>query len=313
MEKGKNKVVIIGAGYVGTTTAFTLMHSSLISEMVLIDINEEKVKGEVMDLNHGLSFVKPMEISVGDYSQCRGANIIIMTAGPSMEPGETRLSLAKKNSEIMRSVMGNVMKYTNDAVILIATNPVDVLTYAAAKESGYDRNKIIGSGTVLDSSRFRYLLSEHFNIDARNIHGYIIGEHGDSEVAAWSLTNVAGVNMDHHASAVDKDFTDEDKKKIFENVKDAGYQIIEKKGVSNYAVALAIKRITEAILRDENAVLTVSSMIEGLYEIQDVALSLPSIINRSGIKRVLQLPLDEEELIKLHKSAEKLKETIKLI
>lgn len=313
MGKRGNKIVVIGTGFVGSTTAFTLMHSSLISEMVLIDINTEKAEGEAMDLNHGLSFVKPMDIRVGDYSDCKDADIIIMTAGPSMEPGQTRLDLANKNSVIMKSIMENIVKYTRDAIILVATNPVDLLTYIGAKSVGYEESKIIGSGTVLDSSRFRYLLSQHFNVDARNVHGYIIGEHGDSEVAAWSLANIAGVKLDQYCPICSNAFGSDDKARIFENVRDAGYHILERKDATYYGVALTIRRITEAILRNENAILTVSSVIKGQYGITDIALSLPSIVNRQGIHRVLELPLEEDEINRLNASANKLKDILKEI
>lgn len=311
MGNSSNKVVIIGTGFVGSTTAFTLMHSSLITEMVLIDINHKKAEGEVMDLNHGLSFVKPMDIRVGNYSDCKDADIIIMTAGPSVESGQTRLDLANKNSVIMKTVMQDIMKQTRDAIILIATNPVDILTYIAAKSVGYEASKIIGSGTVLDSSRFRYLLSEHFNIDARNIHGYIIGEHGDSEVAAWSLTNIAGMKLDQYCPMCSDVLTDDDKTKIFENVRDAAYHILERKGATYYGVALTIRRIVEAILRNENAILTVSSVLNEQYELTDIALSLPTIVNRSGIHKVMEVPLKDDEINLLHASASQLKEIIK--
>ncbi len=311
MGNSSNKVVVIGTGFVGSTTAFTLMHSSLITEMVLIDINHNKAEGEVMDLNHGLSFVKPMDIRVGNYSDCKDADIIIMTAGPSIEPGQTRLDLANKNSVIMKTIMENISNQTKDAIILIATNPVDILTYIAAKSAGYEASKVIGSGTVLDSSRFRYLLSEHFNIDARNVHGYIIGEHGDSEVAAWSLTNIAGMKLDQYCPICSNAFIMDDKTRIFENVRDAGYHILERKGATYYGVALTIRRIVEAILRNENAILTVSSVINGQYEITDIALSLPTIVNRSGIHKVLEVPLEESEVSLLHASADKLKKILK--
>lgn len=310
MGKRGNKVVVIGAGFVGSTVAFTLMHSSLISEMVLIDINTKKVEGEVMDLNHGLPFVKPMVIKAGEYKDCRDADVIIMTAGPSMGPGETRLTLAHKNCKIMQSVMESISKYTKDAIVLVATNPVDILTYVAANAVDYNQNKIFGSGTVLDSARFRYLISKHFDVDARNVHGYVIGEHGDSEVIPWSLANIAGIRIDYFCPMCSREFTCYDKEQIYESVRDAGYHVLERKNATYYGVALTIRRIVEAILRDENAILTVSSIMNGKYGIKDIALSLPTIVNRSGIKRVLELPLEDKEIELLIKSADKLKETL---
>jgi len=305
-----NKIVIIGAGYVGATTAFTLMHSGLISELVLIDIDQKKAEGEVMDLNHSLSFLKPMSIRVGDYSETADADIIIMTAGPSIPPGGTRLDLAKNNSKIMTSVMKEIVKYTRDAIILVASNPVDILTQVAVQAVGYDPQKVIGSGTVLDSSRFRYLLSEHCGIDARNIHGYILGEHGDSEVAAWSLTNIAGTRIDEYCGGSCNDCAKIDKEAIFIKVRDAGYDIIERKPATYYGVAMAIRRIVEAILRNENSILTVSSVQTGAYGISDIALSVPTLVNSKGISKVLELPLDDNEHKLLLKSADTLKEIL---
>lgn len=306
MNKQTNKVIIIGTGFVGSTTAFTLMHSSLISEMVLIDINREKSEGEAMDLNHGVSFVKPMDIRIGDYSDCKDADIIIITAGPSIQPGETILDLANKNTNIIENTMNEIIKYTKDALIIIATNPVDVLTYVAVKSVNYDKNKVIGTGTVLDSSRFRYLLSNKFNIDTRNVHGYIIGEHGDSEVAVWSLTNVAGSRIDKDCPLC-IDSCNINTKKIFEQVRDAGYEILKRKGVTQYGISLATRRIVEAILRNENSVLTVSSVLNGEYNLSNVALSIPTIVNRNGVGKKLDLKLEDEEMSNLRKSSDKLR------
>lgn len=313
LNKKGNKVVIIGTGFVGSTTAFALMQSGLISDMILIDVNKEKALGEVMDLNHGLSFTKPLTIEVGDYSQCENADVIIIAAGPSMLPGESRLTLAEKNCAITRNIMKEVAKYTEEAVIIIATNPVDILTYVGAKAVGYDEKKIIGSGTVLDSARFRFLLSRYFNIDTRNVHGYIIGEHGDTEVAAWSLTNIVGMDLREYCPLCDEEFCDEKKSDIFRSVRDSGYEILGKKGATYYGVAMAVKRITEAVLRDENTILTVSSVMNGQYGIDEVAFSLPTIINRDGIRQVLELPIDEREKELLLESADKLKEILKRI
>lgn len=312
MIKKGNKVVIIGAGFVGSTIGFTLMHSSLVSEMTFIDINEEKALGEVMDLNHGVSFLKHIDIKVGDYSDCKDADLIIISGGPSIKPGETRLDLARKNSIIIQDMMKNITKYTTDAVILIVSNPVDILTYVAAKSCGYDPKKIIGSGTVLDSSRFRYILSELCNVDPRNIHGYIIGEHGDSELAAWSLTNIGGATFENVCPVcVNKNSCELDKDKILSEVRDAGYEVLKRKGATYYGVAIATRRIAEAILRNENAILTVSSVLNGEYSIEGVALSVPTIVNRNGIHKITELPLSKEELYSLKESATKLKDIIK--
>ena len=306
-----NKVVIIGAGYVGATTAFTLMGSGLISEMVLIDLDVKKAEGEVMDLNHGLAFSKPMTIKVGTYADCSDADIIIMTAGPSIPPGGTRLDLAKQNSNIMKSVMASIVEYTRDALIVVASNPVDILTQVGVESVGYDPKKVIGSGTVLDSARFRYLLSQQCRVDARNVHGYILGEHGDSEVAAWSLTNIAGTRLDKYCTATDNNMcTAIDREAILKDVREAGYHILDRKDATYYGVSMAIKRIVEAILRNENSILTVSSLQTGAYGINNIALSVPTIVNSQGVSKILELEIDDEELNLLHKSADALKDIL---
>lgn len=309
-----NKVVIIGAGYVGATTAYTLMQSGLVSEIALIDIDLEKAEGEVMDLNHGLAFSKPMTIKVGTYEDCIDADLIIMTAGPSIQPGGTRLDLAKQNAQIMSSIMKEIVKYTREATILVATNPVDILTQVAVESVDYDPRKVVGSGTVLDSARFRYMLSQHCKVDARNVHGYILGEHGDSEVAAWSLTNIAGTPLDDYCSNCNQSTCNKlDKEDILGRVRDAGYHIIDKKVATYYGVSMAIKRIAEAILRNEHSILTVSSLLKGEYGIDNIAMSVPTIVSSEGIHKIVELNLTVEESQLLKKSGQKLKEILQYI
>lgn len=305
-----NKVVVIGTGFVGSATAFTLVHSGLLSELVLIDINKAKAEGEVMDLNHSMYFLKPVDIKVGDYSDCKDADIIIITAGPSIAPGETRLDLAHKNAKIMKSMMEEIIKYTRDAIILVATNPVDIMTYVACKSVNYDQHKVIGSGTVLDTSRFRYLISEKCHVDVRSIHSYIIGEHGDSEVAAWSLTNIAGTRIDKYCPSAKDHPVEINRDEILNSVRKSAYEIIKRKGSTSYGIALALRRITEAILRDEDSILTVSSILNGEYGLNNLAISIPTIVNRKGIEKVLNLPLEDEEIHALTESAKTLKNTI---
>lgn len=306
-SKTSNKVVIIGAGYVGATTAYTMMQSGLVSEIALIDIDQKKAEGEVMDLNHGLAFSKPMTIKVGTYNDCADADIIIMTAGPSIQPGGTRLDLAKQNTTIMKSIMNEIVKHTREAIILVATNPVDILTQIAVESVDYDPKKVIGSGTVLDSARFRYILSQHCNIDARNIHGYILGEHGDSEVPAWSLTNIAGAPLDEYCTNCANDICKGlDKDSILAQVRDAGYHIIDRKVATYYGVSMAIKRITEAILRNEHSILTVSSLQNGAYGINGVAMSVPTIVSSEGIHKIVELKLSDQEQNLLEASAKAL-------
>lgn len=305
-----NKITIIGAGFVGSTTAYALMLQGLASEIVIVDINKERSLGEAMDLSHGAAFVKPVNIISGDYEDTKDSDIVIITAGIWPKPGESRLDIVNKNVAIFKSIVPEIVKYSPNSILLVVSNPVDVLTHITYKLSGFPANRVIGSGTVLDTSRFKYMLSEHFNIDARNIHTYIIGEHGDSEIAAWSLTNIAGISADSYCDTVcrkcDKNF----KYTIPEKVKDAAYEVINRKGYTNYAVALAVTRIVEVILRDENTILTVSSLFQGEYGIKDTYLAIPTIVNRNGSNKIIEVPLAEEELEKLQASAELLKSVI---
>ncbi|ABZ85285.1 l-lactate dehydrogenase [Heliomicrobium modesticaldum Ice1] len=301
------RVSIIGTGNVGAATAFGLLSASTVSELVLVDINKKKAEGEAMDLNHGVSFVSPVEVVSGDYSDCKGSRIVIFTAGANQKPGETRLDLAEKNTAILKQAIPELMKHCPDAILLMVANPVDILTYGALKISGLPPRQVIGSGTVLDSSRLRYTLSRHFGVDVRNVHAYIAGEHGDTEVPLWSLANIAGADLEHI------DFFGKaplDRQALFEETKTAAYHIIERKGATYYAIALAVRRICEAILRDEHSVLTISSLIEGDYGIRDVCLSLPSLVCASGRERILDLPLSEQEETLLRHSAGELRKVL---
>jgi L-lactate dehydrogenase len=309
-ENTIKKITIIGTGFVGSTTAYTLMLSGLISELVLIDLNEKKAEGEVMDLNHGMPFVRPVKIYRGSYSDCAGSDIIIITAGANQKPGETRIDLVQKNTAVFKNILNEIVKYSTDSILLVVTNPVDILTYVTYKVSGFPKNKVIGSGTVLDTARFRYLLGDHVKIDTRNVHGYIIGEHGDTEVAAWSTANVAGIPVDEYCEKCHGCKEKISRLKTYDEVKNAAYRIIEGKGATYYAVALAVRRIVEAIIRDENSILTVSSFLEDRYGLSDVCLSLPTIVNRSGIDRILDIPFNDLENELLIKSGNSLKEII---
>jgi len=304
----KNKVVIIGAGFVGATSAYAIMNRGLASEIVLVDIDEKKAEGEMMDLNHGATFVKPVRISTGDYEDCRDASIVIIAAGANQEPGESRLDLAEKNTAIFKKIVPQIVDYTKDAILLVVTNPVDILTAVTRKISTLPANKVMGSGTVLDTSRFRYLLSLHCKINPKNIHAYVLGEHGDHEVVAWSLTSIAGVPFRDYCVLCgrghnSRDFMDE----ISGKVRNSAYEIIEKKGVTYYAVGLAVARIVESIFRDENTILTVSTVLEGQYGLKGLALSLPAIVGHGGAEKILDLKLSEEEEKELVESGEILK------
>ena len=307
------KITIIGAGMVGSTTAYTLMLSGLVSNIVLIDLNIGKAEGEVMDLNHGMPFVKPVKIRTGSYTDCSDSDIVIITAGANQKPGESRIDLVHKNTAVFKSILSEVSKYAGNCILLIVTNPVDILTYVTHKVSGFPKGRVIGSGTVLDTARFRYLLGDHTGIDPRNVHAYIIGEHGDTEVATWSLTNIAGIPMDDYCKKCQLCHGNIFRNEIYENVKNAAYKIIERKGATYYAVALAVRRIVESIVRDENSILTVSSLLEGQYGLSDVCLSLPSIINRNGIDKILEVPIDDNEKELLIRSGNSLKDIIKML
>ncbi|MCX7842427.1 MAG: L-lactate dehydrogenase [Clostridia bacterium] len=310
-NKTIKKITVVGAGFVGSTTAYTLMLSGLISEIVLIDLNVEKSEGEVMDLNHGMPFVRPVRIYNGDYSDSAGSDIIVITAGANQKPGETRIDLVHKNTEVFKSIVSQIVKYNTSCILLVVTNPVDILTYVTCKISGFDKSKVIGSGTVLDTARFRYLLGDHTGIDPRNVHAYIIGEHGDTEVATWSLTNIAGITMEDYCKQCNSCDGQISRHNIYQDVKNAAYEIIKRKGATYYAVALAVRRIVEAIVRDENSILTVSSLLEGQYGLSDVCLSVPTIVNSDGISKILNVPLSEDEQKSLEHSANCLKNIIK--
>lgn len=301
------KISIIGAGFVGSASAFALMNSGLASKIVIVDINKDKAEGEAMDLSHGAAFVKPVEIVSGDYKDTCNSDIVVITAGAAQKPGETRLDLVDRNYKILNSIVPQVVKYSPNSILLVVSNPVDILTHLTYKISGFPKERVIGSGTVLDTSRFKYLLSKHFRIDARNVHTYIMGEHGDSEIATWSLTNIAGMDVDEYCSKICNKCDGGTKYKIYDDVKNAAYDVIKKKGATYYAIALAVRRIVEAIIRDENSILTVSTLLNGEYGINDVYLGVPSIVGITGVKKVLEVPLSEDEINNLKNSAKALK------
>ena len=306
-----NKVTIIGAGFVGATTAYALMMGGTASEIVLVDINQKRLEGEVMDLNHGIAFVPPVRIRSGTYEDCADSNVVIITAGVGQKPGETRIDLLKRNIEVFYSITPKIVEYNKDCIILVVTNPVDILTYATLKISGLPPSQVIGSGTVLDSARFRFLLGQHCQVATQNIHAYIIGEHGDSEVPAWSITNIAGMPIEHYCFRCGRACSADEKTRNFEDVKNSAYKIIEGKGATYYAVGLSVRRIVEAIMRDENVVLSISSLMQGYYGVEDVCLSLPTLINAKGVVKVLELPLNEQEKQGFRRSAGILKGWLK--
>jgi L-lactate dehydrogenase len=298
-----HKVAVVGAGKVGSTFAYALLLSGLVGEMVLIDVDRERVEGEAMDLNHAVPLSNPVRIWAGDYADCARADVVVIAAGTAQRPGETRIDLVKRNAAIFNDVIPRITAHNQTGILLIATNPVDVLSYVAWKVSGFPSRRVIGSGTVLDTARLRYLLGERLGVDARNVHAYIIGEHGDSEVPVWSLASVAGMQLDDFCRREDCELGPEIRARIFEQTRDAAYEIIQRKGATYYAVAAGLLRIVESILRDQHTVLAVSSLVPGYYDIEDVYLSLPAVVDREGVERVLHLPLNEQETEALHESA----------
>ncbi len=305
------KAAIIGCGFVGASTAFSLMQKGLFSEMVLIDADHKRAEGEAMDISHGRPFAHTMKIYAGDYGDIGDCAMIIITAGANQKPGETRTDLVHRNVEIFKEIIPKITEQEFEGILLIVANPVDILTYAALRISGYPKERVIGSGTVLDSARFRYLLGEHLRVDSRSVHAMIIGEHGDSELAVWSGANVSGIDVNDFCEI--RGFYDhqEAMEQIYRRVRDSAYRIIERKGATYYGVAMAIGRIAESIIRDEHAVLPVSSLMEGEYGLTDMCISVPTIVAENGAEKVLEIPLNEKEQRELAESAAEIKDILR--
>ena len=302
------KAVVVGCGFVGSATAFALMQSHLFSELVLLDVNFDKADGEAKDIAHGIPFAVAMKVYAGTYDDVADAAVVIVTAGANQKPNETRLDLVHKNVDIFKSIIPEIAKRNFQGILLIVSNPVDILTYAALKLSGLPENRVIGSGTVLDTARLKYQLGQHLSVDSRSVHAFIIGEHGDSEIAVWSSSNVSGIPLndfcemrghyDHVASM----------KKIAEQVKTSAYEIIAKKHATYYGIAMSVKRICEVIVRNEKSILPVSTMMHGEYGIEGIALSMPAIVGLDGVETHVPVVLDEQEREQLQRSAETLKQ-----
>ncbi len=301
------KIAIIGCGFVGSASAFALMQSKMFSEIVLIDADKDKAEGEAMDISHGIPFVGNMKIYSGDYDDIVDASIIVITAGAGQKPGETRLDLVHKNVGIFKSIIPEIAKRNCRGILLVVANPVDILTYTALKLSGFEENRVIGSGTVLDTARLKYQLGEHLSVDSQSVHAYIIGEHGDSEIAVWSSANVSGIALDDFCEMRGHYNHDKSQENIAEKVKNSAYEIISKKRATYYGVAMAVKRICEAIIRDEKSILPISSMMHGEFGIDDVVLSMPSIVGANGIETKVPISLSDEEKVNLKKSADTLR------
>lgn len=300
------KAAMIGCGFVGSASAFALMQSGLFSELVLIDANRDKAEGEAMDIAHGLPFAGQMKIYAGDYDDIVDAAVIIVTAGAAQKPGETRLDLVNKNVNIFKSIIPEIAKRNYKGILLIVANPVDILTYTAVKLSGLPENRVIGSGTVLDTARLKYALGEHLEVDSRSVHSFIIGEHGDSEIVAWSSTNVSGIPVNDFCELRGHFNHEEAMHRIADDVKNSAYDIIEKKGATYYGIAMSVKRICECIMRDEKSILPISSMMHGEYGISDICLSMPTVVGREGVETRVPIQLNEQEESALSASAEQL-------
>lgn len=307
----QRKVAIIGTGAVGSTFAYALAQSGLAEEIVLIDRNRDLVRGQVLDLEHGQPFFPSVSIREGGASDYADARLIVITAGSAQQPGETRLQLLKKNAGVVQSIVGDVVDQNTDAVLLIVSNPVDVMTHVAIRHAGAPQGRIFGSGTVLDSSRLRYFIGEHCGVDTHNVHAYMLGEHGDSEFAAWSMTHIGGMQIGAFCPICGKcaDWRAE-LAAIEQNVRNSAYHIIDYKGTTCFAVGLALVRIAGAVLRGEKSVLTVSTMIEGEFGLQDVCLSVPCIVSDNGVEKIIQSRLPDDEIAALKKSASVLAEAI---
>ena len=304
------KAAIIGCGFVGSASAFSLMQSGLFSELVLIDANREKAEGEALDIAHGIPFARQTKIYAGDYDDIMDSAVIIVTAGANQKPEETRLDLVHKNVNIFKSIIPEIAKRDYQGILLIVANPVDILTYTALKLSGMPENRVIGSGTVLDTARLKYRLGEHLSVDSRSVHAFIVGEHGDSEIAVFSSANVSGIPLNRFCEMRGHFEHEAATRRIAEEVKNSAYEIIAKKHATYYGIAMSVKRICEAIVRDEKSILPVSSMMHGEYGISDVALSMPAIVGKDGVETRVPISISEEEEAKLKESADTLKKVI---
>lgn len=303
-----NTCAIIGCGDVGASIGYTIIHGGLFSKLILIDLNHDKAVGEAMDMSHAVPFAKPVQVVAGSYKDLADCSVIVITAGANQKPDETRIDLVSRNTKIMESIIDQITAYNTDAILLVVSNPVDIMTYVALKRSNFPKERVIGSGTVLDTARLKYLLAQKLTIDSRNVHAFVIGEHGDSELPVFSSANISGIDFVDFWRSHDK--TAQDMEDIFDDVRNSAYDIIKRKGSTYYGIAAAVERILQAIMRDENSVLTVSSLVEGSYQLQDLCIGLPSIVGRTGVKHIIEVPLNDYEAQQLHTSATTVKDVI---
>lgn len=307
MKNNPKKAAIIGCGFVGAATAFTLMQSKLFSELVLLDANHDKAVGEAEDIGHGIPFAGEMDIYAGSYDDIADCSMIIITAGANQKPNETRLDLVQKNVAIYKDILSEITRRNYEGILLVVSNPVDILTYVAQKLSVLPEHRVIGSGTVLDTARLKYALSQQLDVDSRNIHSFIIGEHGDSEIVAWSSTNISGVPLDQFLEMRGHMHPDMDKKEIAEKVKNSAYDIIAKKDATYYGIAMSVRRICECMIRDEKSILPISTNMHGDFGVEDVCLSMPTILSAEGMETHIPIKLNETERENLKQSADTLK------
>ena len=304
------KVAVVGTGNVGASFAYALTLSGVAAEVVLVDANVAKAEGEAMDLIHSAPFAQTTKISAGDYDQCAGCAITVVTAGANQKPGEPRLDLARKNAGIFKSIISAITENNPNGLIVVATNPVDVLTHLSAQYAGFDKGRVFGSGTILDTSRFRHFIGAHVGVSPQSVSAYIIGEHGDSEVPVWSQVAIGGVPLADYCKTFDIALNDDIKDEIYKETRDAAYKIIERKGATYYAIGAGLLEVVKAVVRDENAILPVGSAIDGVHGISDVSFGMPTVVGKNGAQRVLPLPLSDEEIEKLQNSASVLKKTL---
>ncbi|MCK9240448.1 L-lactate dehydrogenase [Desulfocurvus sp.] len=309
MKSKRAKVAIIGMGRVGATFAYALSLKRLVNEIAVVDVDADRAEGEAMDLRHGLPLIGPMNIRSGGYEVCKGADIVVITAGAGQKPGQTRLELLENNARVVHSIASGLMELGEAPILIVATNPVDVLTHRLLAQTGFPASRVMGSGTVLDSSRLRQMLAGELHVDVRGVHAHIIGEHGDSELAVWSRANVSGIPLADFCAGRGVTYDAAFRERIQSGVRRAAYEIIARKGSTAYAVGVALCRIVEAIVRDEKSVLTVSTAVKGLYGLPDVSLSLPCVIGEDGIEMIADSPLAEDERKALEASAAVLLQT----
>lgn len=310
MSINYRKAAIVGCGFVGASIAFRFLQQGLFSQLVLLDANRDKAEGEAMDLSDGLPYGATMEITAGTYDDITDCGLVVITAGVNQKPGETRLELIGRNAAILKSILGEIGSRRFEGILLIVSNPVDVLTYVAWKLSDCPRERVIGSGTVLDTARLKQLLGEELKVDSRNVHAFIAGEHGDSELAVWSGANVSGLDLDDFCRLRGQELRAAGKERIYREIRDSANEIIKRKGATYYGIAMAVGRIAESIVKDEHAVLPISVVLEKEYGLEGVALSIPSIVGKNGLEKVLEIPLGETEQSALHSSAQQLQEVI---